>query len=42
MRDLRAWSEGFWAVALIGTCLAVGYGAMALISEQALMVASLQ
>lgn len=37
-----SWSEAFWAVTLIGACLAVGYGAMAMISERALVIASLQ
>jgi hypothetical protein len=34
--------ECFWAVVLIGSCLAVGYGAMAMISERAMVLASLQ
>jgi hypothetical protein len=42
MEERCTWSEAFWAVMLIGGCLAVGYGAMALISERALVVASMQ
>jgi hypothetical protein len=42
MQTRRAWNEAFWAVALIGGCLAMGYGAMAVISERALVIASLQ
>lgn len=38
----RAWNEAFWAVTLIGTCLAIGYGAMAVISERALVIATIQ
>lgn len=42
MEARRSWSEALWAAALIGGCLAVGYGAMAWISERSLVIASLQ
>ena len=42
MENRCSLSEAFWAVMLIGGCLAIGYGAMALISERALVIASMQ
>ncbi len=42
MEQRRSWNEAFWAVMLISGCLGIGYGAMALISERALVIASMQ